>query len=416
MEPNSANAMQVDSAPNLRHGGFIEKSGILIRRSHNPLSSFHRRHRFLVIRGSNLTCFRHQTDQHPEWNLPLQHCQVSGDPERFDIIIRLWNDDVEVFQCNDKAEYDDWYAKLKQASEKTIKDHYSFVRTIGEGHFGRVLLAKDRHTKEKFAVKVIKKNVTEVRSLTLIQRELDILRVVNHTNVVRLHDLFDSNEKLYFVLEYMSGGPLYDVLGSEEWFTEERAAYVVRDILNGLSYLHSQKIVHRDVKPENILTTSKSWPFTSKLADFGLSNFLGGEGLASKVGTPYFCAREVVTNEKYGSKADLWSLGVVTYEMLSGKKPFNGENTRSVLLAIIEGRYDFPRAEWDHISPEARDFVSKLICVDVETRLSAEQALLHPWIVNGGRSQRISNPLAANSNRQRTHANDSGDEGAVTDE
>lgn len=146
---------------------------------------------------------------------------------------------------------------------------------LGSGHFGKVLLAKDHRTGESFAVKVIRKNKKELRSATLIQREMDILRLVNHKNVVRLYDLFDTESKLYFVLECMKGGVLYEVLSKREiHFSEERASHVLRDVLEGLEYLHKHNIVHRDIKPENILTSSKHWPFTSKLADFGLSNFL----------------------------------------------------------------------------------------------------------------------------------------------
>lgn len=379
--------------PGLRHGAYIEKEGYLPKKPsvfrNNPIFNNRRRVRYLIIRGSNLKCLRKPEDVIPEWELPLQNARVTGRSDKCEIEIQAW-DTVEEFQADDMNQFMDWFAALKAASEKSIKDYYAFVRTLGEGHFGMVLLAKDRRTREKFAVKVIKKQA-EMRSMTLIQRELAILRMVNHQNIVRLYDLFDSEEKLYFVLEYMQGGALYQVLSEDETlFSEERASLIVKDILQGLVYLHGKGIVHRDVKPENILTTANKWPFTSKLADFGLSNFLGNaDALVSKVGTPYFCAREVVTNESYGTKADLWSLGVVAYEMLSGRKPFEGSHTKSVLYAILDGRWGFPAPEWTNISAEAKNFISMLICIDVEKRLSAEEALSHPWIVNEGRTEPI---------------------------
>lgn len=164
-----------------------------------------------------------------------------------------------------------------------------------------MLLAKDRRTREKFAVKVIKRNQSEVRNAILIQRELEILRMVNHKNVVRLYDLFDTADKLYLVLEYMPGGHLFQVLSNTKMhYTEERASVILRDVIEGLAYLHARGIVHRDVKPENVLTTSETWPFTTKLADFGLSNFLGKTTgvLDSKVGTPYFVARGMLVCRK----------------------------------------------------------------------------------------------------------------------
>lgn len=375
--------------PGLRHGVYIEKEGYLPKKSSvfrsGPIFHNRRKVRYLVIRGSNLKCLRRPDEETAEWELPLQNAQVTGRIDRLEIEIRAW-DTVEEFQADDLTQYTDWFTALKAASDKVIKDYYAFVRTLGEGHFGMVLLAKDRRTRDKFAVKVIKKQHAEMRSMTLIQRELAILRMVYHPNIVRLYDLFDTEDKLYFVLEYMQGGALYQVLSEDEThFSEARASLIVKDILQGLVYLHAKGIVHRDVKPENILTTASKWPFTSKLADFGLSNFLGNaDQLVSKVGTPYFCAREVVTNESYGTKADLWSLGVVAYEMLSGRKPFEGSHTKSVLYAILDGRWGFPEPEWTHISDEAKNFIAMLICIDVEKRLSAEQALQHPWIVNEG--------------------------------
>lgn len=400
--------------PELRYGSYVEKEGYLPKKANilrsNPIFGTHKKVRYLKIRGSNLKCLRKPDDEAPEWEMALQNTRVLAHPDRMEIEIQSW-DRTEEFAPDDVESFHDWYYALKYASEKQIKDYYAFVKTIGEGHFGKVLLAKDRRTREKFAVKVIKKDTTELRSQTLIQRELDILRLVNHHNIVRLFDLFDHEDRLYFVLEYMSGGALYEVISSKNiQFNEEKASLIVRDILQGLAYLHEKGIVHRDVKPENILTTGKTWPFTSKLADFGLSNFLNAGALESKVGTPYFCAREVVTNESYDSKADLWSLGVVTYEMLSGRKPFEGSHTKSVLYAILDGRYTFPAKQFQYVSVEARDFISKLICIDVNKRLSALEALQHPWIVNEGRHEplpvSVPPPGKSRHHQQRHHSDE----------
>lgn len=409
------------SLPDMRYSnnvktGFLPKKGNVF--TNNPLFTIHKKHRYLEIDGSTLRCYRKKDNQphsHFEWEIGLQNASINGNRERLEISIRAW-DFHEEFAPETVEEFDEWLKALKEASEKSIKDYYAFARALGEGHFGKVLLARDRRTKDKFAVKVISKDNHELRSQTLIQRELAILKLVNHHNIVRLYDLFDTPEKLYFVLEYMPGGALYEVLKVKGFeLSEERASLIIKDILHGLAYLHSKGIVHRDVKPENILTTSKEWPFTSKLSDFGLSNFLGTGALESKVGTPYFCAREVVTNETYGTKADLWSLGVVTYEMLSGRKPFEGKHTKSVLYAILDGRYNFPQEIWQYISPEARDFVSKLICIDVNRRLSAEEALKHPWIVNHGGEAAVNSethqPQNQGEHQDHDHQADDMDEG-----
>jgi serine/threonine protein kinase len=391
-----------DDRPSLRYGDYIEQQGWLLKKGKGVRSSgallfgIHRKQlRLLKLCGSTLQCYKHEEDEAPEWEVGLQNADVVGDRDHLVIEIKM-SHRVEGFVADSPELYKTWYDALFSASNKSIKDYYGFVKVLGEGHFGRVLLAKDRRTGEKFAVKVIKKDKSEVRNATLIQRELEILRLVNHKNIVRLFDLFDTTDKLYFVLEYMRGGALYDVLSDRRiQYTEQRASIILRDILSGLQYLHGRNIVHRDVKPENILLDSRTWPFTTKLADFGLSNFLAPNTgvLDSKVGTPYFCAREVVTSETYGTKADLWSVGVLLFEMLSGRKPFEGSVTKSVLYAILDGRYNMITPEWARISDEAKDLVTKLICIDVGKRLSATEALQHPWIVNEGRHDPIENSI-----------------------
>lgn len=395
MEPNS----KMDTAgeghrPEMRYGSYTEKQGALQKKT--KVFSLHKRKRFLRLKGSMLQIMKGEEDGQPEWEVGLQNTEIVGDEGKLEIEIQA-SHKMEAFVCESRAEYIDWFTALKSASAKSIKDYYGFVKVLGEGHFGRVLLAKDHRTQESFAVKVIRKNKKEVRNATLIQREMDILREVNHKNIVRLYDLFDTETKLYFVLECMKGGVLYEVLAKKHsHFSEERASHVLRDILQGLEYLHSKSIVHRDIKPENILTTAREWPFTSKLADFGLSNMLSPVTgvLDSKVGTPYYCAREVVVNDSYGVKADLWSCGVIAFEMLSGRKPFEGKDSIQVLCAIRDGIYSFRQEEWAHISPEARNFVERLICVDVDRRMSATEALAHPWIVNSGRHDAIRNDLS----------------------
>lgn len=395
-------AMSGDGAPRpaMRYGSYVEKGGSLHRKTRVALSGslfgLHKKKRYLRLTGSMLHVWKHaedfnRRDVHPEWEVGLQNTRVVGDEQKLEIEI-IASHRTDVFVADDVSEFRDWFPVLKAASEKSIKDYYGFVKILGEGHFGKVLLARDHRTGESFAVKVIRKNKKEVRSATLIQREMDILRMVSHKNIVRLYDLFDTESKLYFVLECMKGGVLYEVLSKKHiHFSEERASYVLRDVLEGLQYLHQLEIVHRDIKPENILTTSKQWPFTSKLADFGLSNFLAPITgvLDSKVGTPYYCAREVVVNDHYGTKADLWSVGVLAFEMLSGRKPFEGKDSVQVLLAIRDGNFQFYAEEWSHISNEARDFVEKLICIDVNRRMSATDALQHPWIVKEGRHDAI---------------------------
>lgn len=394
-------AASAEDGPSLRYGDYSVLEGWLTRKGKvvrtGALFGINRKQRLLKLRGSVLQCYKTAEDEAPDWEVGLQHAEIIGEPEQLSIEIKMPHR-VEGFVAESVDDYQKWHQALTSASTKSIKDYYAFIKVIGEGHFGRVLLAKDRRTREKFAVKVIKRNQSEVRNATLIQRELEILRLVHHENVVRLYDLFDSDAKLYLVLEHCSGGHLFEVLSNKQMFySEERASIILKDVISGLEYLHARGIVHRDVKPENILTTSSTWPFVTKIADFGLSNFLAPATgvLDSKVGTPYFVAREIVTTESYNALADMWSVGVLMYQMLSTRLPFEGSQTKSVLYAILDGRYSFPSPEFDLISDEAKDLITQLICVDTSKRLSATEALQHPWIVNQGRNVTIGNRVVS---------------------
>jgi hypothetical protein len=191
-------AMHTDDGdlPELRYGeyavmtGWLQKKGKVVR--HGSLFGIHKKTRLLKLRGSTLQCYKSEEDEFPDWEVGLQNAEIIGDVEHLQIEIKM-SHRVEGFVAETHEDYVKWYSALVAASNKSVKTFYSFLSVIGQGHFGKVLLAKDRLTREKFAVKVIKKDSkTDVRNATLIQRELEILRLVNHKNIVRLYDLFDT--------------------------------------------------------------------------------------------------------------------------------------------------------------------------------------------------------------------------------
>jgi Protein kinase domain len=191
-------AMYTDEGdlPELRYGeytvltGWLQKKGKVVRTG--SLFGIHKKQRLLKLRGSTLQCYKQEGDEYPDWEVGLQNAEIIGDIEHLQIEIKM-SHRVEGFVAESKDDYIKWYGALVAASNKSIKTFYSFLSVLGQGHFGKVLLAKDRRTREKFAVKVIKKDSkADVRNATLIQRELEILRLVNHKNIVRLFDLFDT--------------------------------------------------------------------------------------------------------------------------------------------------------------------------------------------------------------------------------
>jgi len=208
---------------------------------------------------------------------------------------------------------------------------------------------------------------------------------VDHPNIVCLRDLYDAGEKFLFVMELVTGGELFDRIVEKGCYTEDHAKQLVKKIVSGVAYLHSNGIAHRDLKPENLLLKSKDNDFEVKIADFGLSSFIDSQKMMQTAcGTPAYVAPEVLKSSGgYDKEVDLWSVGVITYILLCGFPPFHAESVRGLLQVVIKGQYDFPSPYWDPISPDATDFISQLLTTP-ERRMNAEQTLQHNWLKTEG--------------------------------
>uniref|UniRef100_A0A7S0ZHD7 Protein kinase domain-containing protein n=1 Tax=Timspurckia oligopyrenoides TaxID=708627 RepID=A0A7S0ZHD7_9RHOD len=185
----------------------------------------------------------------------------------------------------------------------------------------------------------------------------------------------------------MEGGELFDVIATSGSFSEMNAQRIMRDILQGIAYLHTHSIVHRDIKPENVLCkSSKSFPLTVKIADLGLAGFLGESGEMSErnqqqmIGTAAYVAPEIVRKEPYGAGVDVWASGVLLYIMLTGKMPFYGNDESEVLKMILDGEVDYSLPEFEPISESAKSLLRSLLQKDPNRRLTAQAALNHRWI------------------------------------
>eukprot|EP00940_MAST-03C_sp_MAST-3C-sp2_P000740 g740.t1 len=239
-------------------------------------------------------------------------------------------------------------------------------------------LASD--SEEDRAVKITDKNALSPQELLLLRSEIAVLRLINHPNIVRLFDVFETPESIYIVMELVEGGELYDRIIGHSRFSEVDCFAVVQPILKGVVYLHSRGIVHRDLKPENILCGNELSDI--KIADFGLSRFvLPAERIKVPCGTLTYLAPEVISDNGYGKGADLWSIGVMAFLMLRGKLPFTGSskaeivaNMRAVSVLCLDDDV------WVKISPDARNFVADLLKRDPIKRVTGEDALAHPWM------------------------------------
>ncbi|KAL1290547.1 CDPK-related kinase 5 [Arachis ipaensis] len=261
---------------------------------------------------------------------------------------------------------------------------------VGRGHFGYTCSARYKKGElkgQQVAVKVIPKaKMTTAIAIEDVRREVKILRALNgHKNLVQYYDAFEDQDNVYIVMELCEGGELLDrILSKGGKYSEDDAKAVMVQILNVVAFCHLQGVVHRDLKPENFLYTSKDESSESELKaiDFGLSDFVRpDERLNDIVGSAYYVAPEVL-HRSYSTEADVWSIGVIAYILLCGSRPFWARTESGIFRAVLKADPSFDEAPWPSLSTEAKDFVKRLLNKDPRKRISASQALSHPWIRN----------------------------------
>mmetsp|Transcript_10786 Transcript_10786/g.19933 ORF Transcript_10786/g.19933 Transcript_10786/m.19933 type:complete len:398 (+) Transcript_10786:437-1630(+) len=271
---------------------------------------------------------------------------------------------------------------------------------LGSGHHGSVRKCIHRVTGMQYAVKTIRKSDPTVKPGGLA-REITLLTEMKHRGIVRLVDVHEDDEYVHLVTELCNGGEMFDKIvekssssssssssncdycGDAPCFAEDEAARIMYQILEAVSHMHQRGVVHRDLKPENILFETNEEDSPIKIIDFGLSrkhDRSTERPMGTVVGTPYYIAPEVL-RKKYDKSCDLWSVGVISYVLLCGYPPFNGDSNSEVHAAVKRGRYTFPSVDWSCTSREATDFVRRLLQKNPRNRMTVDQALMHPWIV-----------------------------------
>ena len=270
------------------------------------------------------------------------------------------------------------------ADSKTDAEHdYKKLQILGEGTFATVYEAQNRITDIMRAMKIIKRqkrcSEQEKREIT---NEINILKTMDHPNIVKIFEFYSNKDSYSIIMEYCRGGPLVSEIKSYGPFDEKYAAYVMYQIFSAINYCHNMNIIHRDLKPENILIVSKNksnnYP-NIKIGDFGMSKVVEKNAIQNLfVGTIYYVAPEVI-KKKYNEKCDIWSCGVIMYVLLTKKPPFDGDMTEEIIASIEKGEYDLKSPPFDKISKSALDLIQKLLNKDVEKRISAQEALNHPW-------------------------------------
>lgn len=207
------------------------------------------------------------------------------------------------------------------------------------------------------------------------------MKKVSHQNVLKLHEIYEDQSRVFIVMELVEGSELFDRIVDKGYYTEKNATNIVKQILSAVAYLHDIGIAHRDLKPENLLCSGIDEDEIVKIADFGLSKiFSDEEELMTSCGTPGYVAPEVLMCESYDKSVDMWGIGIITYILLAGYPPFYAEDDTALFEKIMNAEYDFDDECWDDVSDLAKDFISHLLVKDPKERYTAEEALKHPWL------------------------------------
>lgn len=278
---------------------------------------------------------------------------------------------------------------LADVDVKDIGSIYRLGDELGRGRFSVVQFATHIKEDSTYAVKLVKnEELEDEENMEALETEIKILRKLHHPYIVKLKEVVTTEENTYIVMELLEGGELFERIVEQGAFKEDAAAALFAQILLSMEYLHNMSIVHRDVKPENILYSQKGGT-DIKLIDFGYAGIWQADRpLTGLCGTPDYVAPEVLTwydeeagnGTPYGASSDMWSMGVLLYVILSGCSPFNADEEEELLKLVAAGKYEFHDPDWTHISEDAKDLIRKMLVVDPTVRLDMRQTLEHKWI------------------------------------
>ncbi|XP_078138808.1 serine/threonine-protein kinase MARK1 isoform X2 [Centroberyx gerrardi] len=270
------------------------------------------------------------------------------------------------------------------ADEQPHVGNYRLLKTIGKGNFAKVKLARHTLTGREVAVKIIDKTQLNPTSLQKLFREVSVMKILNHPNIVKLFEVIETEKTLYLVMEYASGGEVFDYLVAHGRMKEKEARAKFRQIVSAVQYCHQKRIVHRDLKAENLLLDAD---MNIKIADFGFSNeFTVGSKLDTFCGSPPYAAPELFQGKKYdGPEVDVWSLGVILYTLVSGSLPFDGQNLKELRERVLRGKYRIPF----YMSTDCENLLKKLLVLNPGKRGSLQQIMKDRWMNVGSEDEEM---------------------------
>ena len=269
----------------------------------------------------------------------------------------------------------------KFSKQTDYKKKYEYIQMLGCGAFGKVRLYVDRQCKSfRYAIKTLKKDYFNKHILDSIEREVDILRSLDHPNIVKYFETYEDDHFIHIVMEYIPGDNLFKLITNKKYFkfTEKEICQLITCLLKAVLFLHHNNIVHRDIKPENILFSVPGDFNALKLIDFGLSIQKNAKNENRRVGTPYYMSPEMI-HGNFVYESDMWSIGVILFIMVTGKQPFRAHDKEGVFEKILNGKCDKKSLDKSKCSIELKDLIKKTLVKDYKKRISVESALQHKW-------------------------------------
>ncbi|XP_013388197.1 serine/threonine-protein kinase 17A-like isoform X2 [Lingula anatina] len=266
--------------------------------------------------------------------------------------------------------------------QEPLTERFTIEGEIGRGKFAVVRKIRDNHSGQEYAAKYIRKRRKGKDVRSEILHEVVMLEMaLAHPRLIDLKEVYETSHELVLITEYAAGGELFHHIDEEESFKEKEVIHLMRQIMEGLVFLHDRNVVHLDLKPQNILLTNPHPHGDVKLCDFGFARLVNyGEDIRDIIGTPDYVAPEVLSYEPIGTYTDIWSVGVLVYVMLTGCSPFAGEDKQETFLNISQVNLDFPEDLFCDISENAIDFISKCLVRQPGERISARDCLQHSWL------------------------------------
>ncbi|KAL2806544.1 serine/threonine-protein kinase 33 isoform b [Daubentonia madagascariensis] len=312
---------------------------------------------------------------------------------------------------------------IRMDNGAAIEEIYTFGRILGQGSFGMVIEATDKETETKWAIKKVNKEKAGSSAVKLLEREVNILKSVKHEHIIHLEQIFETPKKMYLVMELCEDGELKEILDRKGHFSENETRWIIQSLASAIAYLHSNDIVHRDLKLENIMVKSSfiddnnELNLNIKVTDFGLAVKKQGRSeamLQTTCGTPIYMAPEVINAHDYSQQCDIWSIGVIMYILLCGEPPFLASSEDKLFELIRKGELHFENPIWDSISDCAKSVLKQLMKVDPAHRITAKELLDNQWLT--GNTLSLVRPTNVLEMMKEWKNNPESDEENMTDE